>query len=140
VLGGVALSVRCIEGDDDALVCPGRKTRQEDVNLGDLVGGVGHPDLRDGDTRTVDHRGGACHFFHISHGMANGVTLSQRKSSWEEDGHSVQSHCPAHRSRSGVSTSFTGDIPQPEVEQLHCRLVGREVTSSLSNLAELETE
>lgn len=39
------------------LACPDRDARQESVDLGDLVGGVGHPDLRDGDTHTVDHRG-----------------------------------------------------------------------------------
>jgi hypothetical protein len=57
VLCGVVLGVRGVEGDDDALGCLHRDTRQERVELGDFIGAVGHPDLRDGATPAVDHRG-----------------------------------------------------------------------------------
>ena len=55
MLCGVALGVRGIEGDDDALGCPHRDTRQERVELGDFVGALGDPDLRDGEAHAVDH-------------------------------------------------------------------------------------
>ncbi len=50
---------------------------------------------------------GACHFFRVSHGMTDTVTLSQGKSSWEEDSQSVQGHCPARCSRPGLASSLT---------------------------------
>jgi hypothetical protein len=58
----------------------------------------------------------ACHGFRVSHGMTNMVSLSQGKSSWEEDGQRVQGHCPARCSGPGLASSFAGDVPQSEVE------------------------
>ncbi len=52
------LSVRGINSDHDTRALGDvRQTRQQGRHLSDLVGALGHPQLRDGDTHTVDHRG-----------------------------------------------------------------------------------
>lgn len=39
--------------------------------------------------------------------MTDNLILSQRKPPWEEDGQSVQGHCPARRSRPRLASSLT---------------------------------
>jgi hypothetical protein len=54
----------------------------------------------------IDGNRRACHVFRVSHGMANTVTLSQRKPSGEEDSQSIQSNFPTPRSGAGLTSPF----------------------------------
>jgi hypothetical protein len=84
--------------------------------------------------------GRACQVFCVSHGMANTVTLSQGKPSGEEDSQGIQSDFPAVRSGAGLASSLTGNVPQPEVDELHRRVVGWDVASVLGDCAEWDVE
>ena len=72
--------------------------------------------------------------------MTDGITLSQGKSSGEEDDQGIQCCFPAVCPGSRFSSSLTGNVPQAEVQQIHRRLVGREMSTRLGHLPELEVD
>ncbi|MGB6163198.1 MAG: hypothetical protein WCF33_13590, partial [Pseudonocardiaceae bacterium] len=69
--------------------------------VGELVAGMGVTAAQQvpDDLASVVAQGGvSLSFFPCKPRMTDGITLSQRQSSWEEDDQRVQSHFPARRS------------------------------------------